>query len=67
MAKHALCVFDGNTVNEVRTYLNTYTGPDTFIRISKDGKQFYILVEDGHGNGGEEDNSHPCPGSPNCS
>jgi hypothetical protein len=66
MAKHSLCTFTGNTVNAVRDYLNEYTGPDTRIVFSRDGAAFYITVEDGHGQGGTENDSHPCPGSPGC-
>lgn len=69
MPKHSLCVFDGDSVDQLRATLNDpeYSGPGTKLRFSRDGNEFYMTVISASGEDpGDINASHPCPGSPGC-
>jgi hypothetical protein len=67
MAQHAIAVFSGASVNQLRTDLELYSGPDAIVRLYKDGDSYLLQVCDADGSGGDPINeSRPCPGSPGC-
>lgn len=67
MSQHAIAVFDGASVGKLRDDLNLYSGPDTIVRLYKNGSSYLLQVCDADGSGGDPINeAKPCPGSPGC-
>jgi hypothetical protein len=69
MPKHSICVFNSNTIADLRGVLDQaeYQTPDSHLTILKDGNDYFLRVSNADGDDpGDLNDSHVCPGSPGC-
>jgi hypothetical protein len=64
---HVLCYFDGGTLDAIVAELNEYEGdPTRRLKVKKQGNDYFLQACTDTDGGGNENDSHPCPGSPGC-
>lgn len=61
-----VCYFDGASVDAIRDALVNEYPSGAIIRVKRRGESYVLNVCNAEDQGTDTNDSHPCPGSPNC-